>query len=75
MVLSDRRECGGGDDVRVTVSVHVRIHAFWGHALYRMRLPCVVVWFGFVWNHVERASVVEAIFVGLEVWFVMLASF
>ena len=75
MVLSDWGECGGGDKVRVTVSIHVRILAFWGHALRRMRLPCVVVWFGFVWNHVERASVVEAIFVGLEVWFVMLALF
>ena len=75
VVLSDWEEYGGGDDVCVTVSVPVRKPAFWGHALYRMRLPCVVVWFGFVWNHVERASVVEAIFVGLEVWFVMLASF
>ena len=74
MVLSDWKECGGGDDVSVTLSIHARIPAFWGHALYRMRLPCVVIWFGFVWNHVESASVVEAIFVGLEVWFVMLAS-
>ena len=75
VVLSDWEEYGGGDDVCVTVSVPVRKPAFWGHALYRMGLPCVcgLVWV--VWNHVERASVVESIFVGLEVWFVMLALF